>query len=144
MIKFPMKFEAEASSKSGIQSVWEAKADSFSPISSSIPAEFGGPGTGYSPEDLFALAVLNCLIATFKVYAEKSEVIYDQISTKASLTIDKLPSSPSFEITQVDVHFHVTGAKDPAKLRKILETSIEQCAVSNSIKSGKTYKIQIS
>ena len=32
-----------------------------------IPSEFEGPGGGYSPEDFYALALLNCFGATFKV-----------------------------------------------------------------------------
>ncbi len=144
MVKFPMSFEATASSKAGIQERWDAKADEYPPIVSAIPADFGGPGGGYSPEDLFALALINCLIATFKVYAEKSGVVYEQITAKANLTLDKSPSGTSFLMTQVDITFDITGAQDKEKTRKILETSLEQCAVSNSIKSGKTYQINIS
>ena len=32
---------------------------------------FEGPGKEASPEDLYLLSLLNCLIATFKVFAEK-------------------------------------------------------------------------
>ena len=71
MIKFPMKFEAEAHATPGASTQWTAQTDLLPPIPSAIPPEFMGPGGGYSPEDLFALALLNCLIATFKVYAEK-------------------------------------------------------------------------
>ena len=138
-----MNFEAESTAKAGIQQTWNAKADSYPPIISSIPAEFGGPGGGYSPEDLFALALVNCLIATFKVYAEKSNVVYDEIKAHAKLTLDKDPAGASLLMTQVETTFDITGAQDKEKVKKTLESSIQHCAVSNSIKSGKTYQINI-
>lgn len=144
MAKFPMNFEVQASSKAGINQLWDSKADEYPPIPTAIPADFGGPGGAYSPEDLFALALINCLIATFKVYAEKSQVQYDQITAKANLTLDKDPSGSSFIMKQVDITFDITGAQDKEKTKKTLETSMEHCAVSNSIKSGKTYQINIS
>jgi uncharacterized OsmC-like protein len=143
MIKFPMKFEVQAHATPGAASQWTAQTDLLPPIPSAIPPEFMGPGGGYSPEDLFALALLNCLIATFKVYAEKSGVNFRDIQGKVILTVDKLPSQPGFAMTQADVFFDITGVQDEAKVRKLMESSIRDCAVSNSIKTGKTFHINV-
>lgn len=139
-----MEFEVEATATSGILSTWESKVDDLSPIVSAIPPEFKGPGGGYSPEDLFALSVVNCVIATFKVYAEKGNVAFQKIQGKGKLTVDKSPSEAGLEMTQLDITLNVTGAKDPVKTKKTLENAIKDCAVSNSIKSGKTFNINIS
>lgn len=144
MVKFPMKFECQANAGPGIQTGWTAQADLLPPIPSAIPPEFMGPGGGYSPEDLFALAVVNCVIATFKVYCEKGKVSFQNIQGKAHLTVDKLPSEAGFGMTQIDVTFDVQGASDPEKIKKTLESAIKDCAVSNSIKSGKTFHMNIS
>lgn len=143
MIKFPMKFEVMAAASAGIQANWTGQSDQLPPIPSAIPPEFMGPGGGYSPEDLFALALLNCLIATFKVYAEKSKAEFREIRGKVVLTVDKvLPQG--FAMTHADIFFDITGSTDSEKLRKVLDSAIKDCAVSNSMKTGKSFHINIS
>ena len=144
MMKFPIKFDVEATASSGMGSGWTAQADALPPIPSAIPVEFMGQGGGYSPEDLFAIALLNCLIATYKVYCEKSKISFQQIKAKASLTVDKLPDHGGLGMTQIEVTLNVEGASDPTQARQVLENAIKDCAVSNSIKSGKTFQIHIS
>ena len=139
-----MKFEVQATSIPGVGSNWTGQAGELAPIASAIPPEFMGPGGGYSPEDLFALSLLNCLIATFKVYSEKGGCSYQEIRGKVSLTVDKISGSSSFAMTQADVFLDILGASDPEKLRKLLDLAIKDCAVSNSIKTGKTFHINIS
>lgn len=144
MVKFPIKFEVAASSSPGIGSRWEGSAGRLSPIVSAIPPEFMGPGDGYSPEDLFALALLNCLIATFKVYAEKSGLAFEEIKGRVSLTVDKIPGESGFAMTEADVSFDIRGVSDKARAKKMLDQAIKDCAISNSIKTGKTFHINIS
>lgn len=144
MIKFPMKFEVQAVASQGASSLWTAQAEHLPPIRSAIPPEFMGPGGGYSPEDLFAISLLNCLIATFKVYCEKAKVSFQEIKGRVNLTVDKLAGQSGFAMTQADIFFDITGASDPEKARKLLDGSIRDCAVSNSIKTGKTFHINIS
>ena len=144
MVKFPMKFEAEAHSSEGSQTKWSAKAGPLPPIPSAIPPEFMGPGGGYSPEELFALSLLNCLIATFKVYAEKSKVSYREIKGKIDLTLDKQAGGTSLVMTHADILFDITDASDKERVKKIMDSAIKDCAISNSIKTGKTFHINVS
>lgn len=138
-----MKFEVRASSPSGVGSTWTSQTNHHPPIPISIPPEFMGPGGGFSPEDLFAMSVLNCIIATFKVYAEKSKAAFSEIKGKAVLTVDKQAESPAIGMTHIDISLDVTGASDQENIRKLLDKAIKDCAVSNSIKSGKTFQINI-
>lgn len=144
MVKFPMNFPVSASASQGTGSVWTAQANHLPPIPSAIPPEFSGPGGGYSPEDLFAIALLNCLIAIYKVYCEASKVTFSEIRGRVNLTVDKVPGQPSFGMTQAEVFFDVTGASDVEKARKLMDRAIQDCAVSNSIKTHKTFHINIS
>lgn len=143
MLKFPMKFEVQSSASSGMGSTWTAKTNHHPPIPIAIPPQFMGPGGGYSPEDLFALAVLTCIIATFKAYCEKSKVSFSEIQTKASLTVDKQADSPGIAMTHLDIFIDVKGASEAEKAHKLLDAAIKDCAVSNSIKSGKTFHINV-
>ena len=139
-----MEFEVESNGVSGIATTWESKAQELPSIISAIPPEFKGPGGGYSPEDLFALSVVNCVIATFKVYAEKKGLEFKEIQGKAKLTVDKSPTDIGFEMTQLNITLDVTGSSDPDRIKTTLEAAIKDCAVSNSIKSGKTFNLNIS
>jgi organic hydroperoxide reductase OsmC/OhrA len=144
MIKFPMQFKVEAESASGIATNWGARENHLPPIPSAIPPEFMGPGGGYSPEALFGIAVLNCLIATYKVYCEKSKVHFANIKGEAALTIDKELSATSFYVSKIDITLHVTGSSDVEKAEKLLDAAIKDCAISNSINSEKTFKKHVS
>lgn len=141
MIKFPMKFEVSASAKSGIQSSWNTHAGAMPPIPCSIPLEFNGPGTGYSPEDLFGTSILNCLIATFKVYAEKQQVGFSEIKGRVVLTVDRAPSENNISVTHVDAYLEILGASDIEKAKKLMDSAVKDCIISNSIKAGKTFHI---
>ena len=143
MLKFPMKFEVSASAKAGISSQWTAQGDALPPIPSAIPVEFSGPGKGYSPEDLFGISVLNCLIALYKVYCEKSKVSFEEIKGKASIVIDKQPSEASFVVTEINFYFDILGASDPKKAREIFDQAVKDCPIGNSIRSGKTFEVNI-
>lgn len=139
-----MKFEVSVAATSGIGTQWTAQADELPPIPSAIPPEFSGPGRGYSPEDLFGIAILNCLTALYKVYCEKTKIFFKTLQGKAILVLDKQPSEPSFVVTEVNIYFEISGASDPEKARALFDQAAKDCPISNSIKSGKTFHINIS
>jgi organic hydroperoxide reductase OsmC/OhrA len=144
MVKFPMKFEVEANASCEVSAQWSATAAGLAPIPSAIPPEFSGPGGGYSPEDLFAISVVNCMIATFKVYCSKSGLTFQNVEAKAVLTVDKLPSDGAFGMTQLEFTINVQGSSHAENVKKALEGAIKDCAVSNSIKTGKTFHLNVS
>ena len=47
-------------------------------------------------------------------------------------------------MTQAEVFFDITGSSDVEKAKKLMDGAIKDCAVSNSIKTGKTFHINIS
>jgi uncharacterized OsmC-like protein len=144
MVKFPINFDVTASASSGTQTTWKSQSPHLPPISVAIPPEFMGPGGGYSPEDLFALSVVNCMIALFKVYVEKGGLRFQQVEAKARLTADRPSGGSSFVMTHLDCSFVVSGASDPVKVRKALEKATQDCPIGNSIKTGKTFHIEVS
>lgn len=122
---------------------WSSKAHSLPDVPIAIPPEFMGPGGGYSPEDLFAMSILNCIIATFKVYADKGGAPFSEVKGKAELTVDRLPDSQGIAMTHIDIYIDVLGASNEDKIKMLLDKAIKDCAVGNSIKSGKTFHINI-
>lgn len=135
-----MKFPAvESTSTAPMKNNWTGKKESLSPIPLSIPLEFMGPGDGYSPEDLFALAVLNCVIALYKVYCAQAKISFQEIRGNAVLTADKQLAEASFYISQIDLTLEVRGASNVEKAKEILDNAIKNCPIGNSIKSCKSF-----
>jgi uncharacterized OsmC-like protein len=144
MIQYPLKYEVRAKAGPGIRNRWDSQQDCLPLITCSIPTEFGGPGGGYTPEDFFALALLNCQIALFKVYCEKRNLSYKEVEAKAIASLDKDRTSNHFYISEMEIAFTVTGSSDIERVKSSLELALKDCPIGNSIKSGKTYHIKVS
>jgi len=135
MANYPMKFEVFSTATSGVQTSIEASAEDFNPIPCAIPTQFNGPGGGYSPEDLLALSLTTCLIATFKVFAEKSQFGYERIEAKADLTIDR--TGGMVAISRIDVELTLYGAQEEQKGTALLQQAEKYCLVSHALKVEK-------
>lgn len=144
MPKFPLHFEVIATTEEGISTPWDSSAPNLPNIQCSIPAEFSGPGGAYSPEDLFGLALLNCLIATFKVFCEKSGLHFKKLNAKSNIRMDIDSTTHKMHISEIHTDFTIEGASDSQKIKSTLDKAIADCAISNSIKSGKNFSINIS
>ncbi len=99
MIRYPIEFKSETIATQGIQANWQTQL-TFDHLNISVPPEFMGPGGSCSPEDLYNAALANCFIATFKVYADISKLIFKSIEVNSKLIVDldekKLPIMKDF------------------------------------------------
>lgn len=138
MIKYPLQFHAEVKSSSGKDTPFEGHVENYPPIVCAIPEGFGGKGGGYSPEDLYLMALSACFIATFKTFAEKAKLTYSEIHGDGKLTIDRNEKGvPEFK--QVDQVFTLKGVEDEEKARTILGEAEKYCLVANATTAGKSY-----
>lgn len=142
-MQFPMLFNVEGESPSGVQTLWPIKVDHLSPITCAIPQEFRGPGGGYSPEDLVGAAALGCIIATFKVFAEMSSMSYENITGTATVIVDR-PKGKPVGITEVRISLKVSGASNRDKALQLLEESKKSCLVTNALTVEKIYHFDVS
>ena len=127
-------FVVESSSQSGINTDWNASAvqKNYPQLSLCIPPEFEGPGLGYSPEDLYGLALLNCFIATFKFVAEKSRLEFDKINGIGKLVVDK-GQKPALWMKEFSISIELTGTKQPERALALLEKTTKNCMIINSV-----------
>lgn len=142
MIKYPLKFKASAKATPGSNTTWTAQAEENTPITCAIPPEFMGPGGGYSPEDLYGIALLNCVIATFKVFAQKSNLTFTEVSGTADITIDRGEGGAPW-ISHIALHMSVSGASDAAKCETVLKESKKACIVCNSMRTDVSIDISV-
>ena len=143
MIQYPLVFKVKSSARAGISSNWETSSTSVATaVAMSIPPEFEGPGGGFSPEDIYAFALTNCFIATFKVIAEKSKLEYKSLDAEGLLTVDRnekgIPWMKAFHLRVV-----LGGAVDPERAQRLLEKTSVSCMILNSVQTEKTFELSV-
>lgn len=142
MNQYPMHFQVSGFAEAGMEKTWKATSAENRESTQAIPPEFGGPGGGFSPEDLFALALLNCFIATFKVFAQNSKIQYKSIETKGSLTVDKGEHGQPW-MKYFLLEASINGAADIERTRRLAEKASKSCLVHHSVKTQIEYKFNI-
>ncbi|MFV8251081.1 OsmC family protein [Bdellovibrio bacteriovorus] len=144
MSKYPMFFKARAESFSGIQTPWDSKAMSVDAgLQMAIPAEFEGPGGGFSPEDLYVMALQNCFVATFKVFAEKSRLAYESLRVESELTVDRDEAGRPWMACCVFA-VYLEGCVQIENAKRILARTSENCMILNSVKTEKVFEFHVS
>jgi organic hydroperoxide reductase OsmC/OhrA len=144
MNQYPMLFNVSSVSTSGIQTAWTTQAEKFKhEIPMAIPPEFDGPGTGLSPEDLYAMALQNCFVATFKVFAEKSKLTFQSIHLTSTLEVDRDEKGRPW-MARIHLKITLKGVVQPENARRILERTSQNCMILNSVKSEKTFEFIVS
>jgi uncharacterized OsmC-like protein len=145
MIQYPLDFKVSSKSAPGTASTWmsliaTSEAELVSTVA--IPLEFEGPGGGHSPEDFYALALLNCFIATFKVIAEKSKLQFELLEGTGVLQVDRgengVPWMKSFKM-----NFLLSGVSDSERAKRILEKTSQSCMILNSVKTEKIFEFEV-
>jgi organic hydroperoxide reductase OsmC/OhrA len=140
MINFPLTFRVSADGPSGINTTWNSSAVASSgKVTMAIPPEFDGPGGGFSPEDIYALALQNCFVATFKVFAEKSRLAYSQIRTEATLDVDRGDDGKPW-MARFHLKVNLEGVTQNETAKRILERVSQNCMILNSTKTEKTFE----
>lgn len=142
MIKYPLFFNARSSSCSGIANNWESSASELFSIECSIPKEFMGPGSGYSPEDFMVMAVANCFIATFKVFAERAQLDFENLSVQAKLEINRL-STGQVGVSSINLDITLSGASLESKAQILLEETKKNCMMANALKVETRFNMRI-
>jgi uncharacterized OsmC-like protein len=138
MIKYPLQFHAKVKSPSGMNTLFEGFVKGYPAVTCAVPEVFGGQGGGYSPEDLYIMAISSCFIATFKVFAAKVALDFNEIHADGKLTVDRNEQGVP-ELQKVNLVFTLTGATDQEKAQTILAESEKYCLVGNASKSAKTF-----
>lgn len=141
MISYPMSFTGSASSESGIQSLWKFESQNHAGLCA-IPPEFEGPGGAFSPEDLFAQALTNCFIGTFKVFAEKSKLSFETLNVQSELIVD-LDDSKKPVMKKCILHVKFTGVENPTRLKLLAERVMSSGFILRSVKTALELDLQI-
>ena len=143
MVMFPIKFDVTAEATSGISNHWKTSAKKLESINVAISPQFGGPGKAYSPQELYGLSILSCLLEVYKHICQNNNIDFKKIEISLTVSVNKKTESDELIISHLDFVITITGAVDKVKARNFLEKAFKTCPVTNSIKTGKTYHINI-
>lgn len=143
MTTYPMLFKVSAEAPAGIQTIWNSESAQY-PVKTSIaiPPEFSGPGGGFSPEDIYAMALTNCYVATFKVFAEKSRLQFDKIKIDSTLSVDRNEKGQPW-MAQVRLNIVLSGVSQKETAQRLLEKTSQGCMILNSVLTEKSFEFQI-
>lgn len=133
MIQYPIHFFAESKSEAGIQTHWNAESSGHD-LKLCVPTEFEGPGGALSPEDLFAQALTQCFIATFKVYTEKSKAPFSSVDVKTELVVD-LDDSKKPVMKKATLNVTILGATNPDRIKMLAQRAFQSGFILNSVKT---------
>jgi len=142
MINYPLNFKARTKSPAGMQSAWKSGPGGEEMVCA-VPAEFEGPGGGFSPEDLYLGALSNCFVATFKVYAEHSKLQFEEVEVESSLVVD-LDDRKRPVMKEAEFLVKIRGASNVDRARLLAKKASESGFVLNSVKSTLKFSFEIS
>lgn len=103
------------------------------PLLGNAPAQFGGPGDQWSPEELLAAAVADCFILTFRAVAAASGLTWTSLSCRAEGLLERIDRVTRFTRFDVHVELEVLEGSDPERVARLLEKSEAGCIITNSM-----------
>ncbi len=112
------------------------QAGSLPPAQIAVPAEFHGPGTGWSPEGLQLSAVASCIAFTFAYITKMMKVEYSNLKIDAKGAVDLMPDKRMhFSEIHLTPSLTLTNPADESKLPGMWQKTEQQCIISNSLKT---------
>jgi organic hydroperoxide reductase OsmC/OhrA len=102
-------------------------------IASAPPVEFGGPGNRWSPEALFAAALVDCFVLNFSGIARLSRFPWISLKARTQGTVDRVDGKMRF--TRFDTHaeLELPEGADAERARQLLHKAESTCPISNSL-----------
>jgi organic hydroperoxide reductase OsmC/OhrA len=133
MLSYPISFFGSSKATPGMETNWKTDA-SGNEISCAVPKEFDGSGIGMSPEDLYLLALQNCFLATFKVYAHYSKLTFKSVEVKSELVVD-LDEAKKPCMRKILMRIDLTEASDLKKAQLLVKKALDNGFILQSVKT---------
>jgi peroxiredoxin-like protein len=105
------------------------------PLASAAPAEFGGPGTEWSPETLLVAAVADCFVLTFRAMATTAKLPWTSLACDVVGTLDRVDHEILFTDFHLRVRLHISEGTNEGQAQRLVEKVERNCLVANSLKA---------
>lgn len=100
------------------------------------PAQFGGPGNIWSPEDLLVASVASCFILTFDTIAELSHLPWIAITCPTEATLEMADGKRRFTRFLLHPTLKLPTGTDPKKAEHLLHKAEERCLITASLSNS--------
>jgi peroxiredoxin-like protein len=130
-------------SRADAQSAVQTAADGKPVLTNAPPAQFGGPGDAWSPEDLLVAAVASCFILTFRAIARASGLAWNELACSAEGTLDKADGATRFTGMALNAQLTVPAGVSADKAERLLHKAEAGCLVSRSLNTEARLQTQI-
>lgn len=97
------------------------------------PADFGGPGDAWGPEQLLLAAVETCFLFTLRAVAQASRVPFTALELEAEGTVDRQDGTTRLTEIVLRPRLTVPAGTDPERARRVMEKAERACLVSASL-----------
>jgi peroxiredoxin-like protein len=102
-------------------------------LATAAPADFGGPGDAWSPEQLLIAAVEACFLLTFRAIAQASRIEYTSLGVEGEGIVDRVNGAMRFTEIVLRPRVGLPAGADPTRVRRALEKAEKTCLVSASL-----------
>jgi peroxiredoxin-like protein len=102
-------------------------------LATAAPADFGGPGDVWSPEQLLLAAVDACFLLTFRAIAQASKIEFASLALDSEGIVDRHGGGMRFTEIVLRPRLALPAGADPTRVRAALEKAEKTCLVSASL-----------
>jgi organic hydroperoxide reductase OsmC/OhrA len=108
-------------------------AQGVADITTHAPPEFGGPEGFWSPETLFAGAIADCYILSFRAVARASKVEWSRLSVEVDALLERAEGSLRFTHVVLRPRLVLPAGASETLARTVLQKAKSSCLVTNSL-----------
>ena len=120
-----------------------ASAENLPTLNLAPPAQFGGPGDQWSPEDLLMASVASCFVLSFRAIARASRLEWLSIDCDSRGELDRVDRLTQFTSVHTTVSLVIPAGEDESKARKLLEKAEAACLITNSMSATVSLEVDI-
>ncbi|MGD9895863.1 MAG: OsmC family protein [Candidatus Methylacidiphilaceae bacterium] len=139
----PLPHRYEVIARGGPSGNLSVEAKNLPTLAVTAPAQFGGPGNVWSPEDLLAASVASCFILTFDTLAELSHLPWLEITCPAEGLLEMSDGKRRFTRFLLRPTLKLPKGGDPKKAEHLLHKAEERCLITASLTSSVTLSASI-
>ena len=118
-------------------------AEGLPDLETAGPAQFGGPGDVWSPEDMLVGAVANCFILSFRAIARKAKLEWLTLECETEGVLDKFEGYNQFTGFTVKARLTIPDEQYRKKAEVILEKAEKYCLITNSLKADSHLEAEV-
>jgi organic hydroperoxide reductase OsmC/OhrA len=103
------------------------------PLATAPPAEFGGPGDAWSPEQLLLASVQSCFLFTLRAVAQHSRLSFTALDVDVDGTVDRHDGVTRFTAIALHARLTVPAGTDRSRALQVLAKSERACLIAASL-----------